>query len=111
VTHVFDPLVSLAFGLHGNRGAYALLLGSEVSRSAGVPTGWEVVLDLTKRVAALEDDDPGEDVVAWYRARYGEGPNYSKLLEALGPNPAERNRLLRAYFEASEDERAEGVNR
>jgi hypothetical protein len=53
---VIDPLVSLAFSLHTNRGAYALLLGSGVSRAAGIPTGWEVVLDLTERVAQLEGE-------------------------------------------------------
>ncbi len=40
---MIEPIVSLAFSLHANKGVYALLLGSGVSRSAGIPTGWEVV--------------------------------------------------------------------
>ena len=48
-----DPLLSLSVTLHANKGCYAVLLGSGVSRSAGIPTGWEVVLDLIRRVAAL----------------------------------------------------------
>jgi hypothetical protein len=47
-----DPILRLAIALYHNKGAYALLLGSGVSRSAGIPTGWEIVLDLTRQVAA-----------------------------------------------------------
>ena len=34
-----------------------LLLGSGVSRAAGIPTGWEVVIDLIRKVAALENEN------------------------------------------------------
>src|SRR4051812_17947920 len=51
-----DPLVSLAFAMHSAKGVYAVLLGSGVSRSARIPTGWEVVLDLIGKVAALSDE-------------------------------------------------------
>jgi hypothetical protein len=106
---VIDPLVSLAFSLHANRGAYGLLLGSGVSRAAGVPTGWEVVLDLARRVAELGEKDVGGDPAGWYREEYGEELDYSKLLEALAREPAERNRLLRSYFEPNDEERAQGL--
>jgi hypothetical protein len=32
----------------------SLLIGSGVSRAVQIPSGWEVVLELTRRVAALE---------------------------------------------------------
>ena len=47
---MIDPILSLSFGMHSIKGAYALLLGSGVSRSAGIPTGWEVVLDLIRKL-------------------------------------------------------------
>src|SRR5437879_2506745 len=56
-SRMIDPLVSLAFSVHSSKGAYALLLGSGVSRAAGIPTGWEVVLDLIRKVAKLEGED------------------------------------------------------
>jgi hypothetical protein len=40
---VIDPLISLAFAIQSNKGVYALLLGSGVSRAAQIPTGWEIV--------------------------------------------------------------------
>lgn len=41
-----DPLLKLAFSLEASPGVYALLLGSGLSRDAGIPAGWDIVLDL-----------------------------------------------------------------
>ena len=43
---MIDPVHALAFSIQSNRGVYALLLGSGVSRASGIPTGWDVTLDL-----------------------------------------------------------------
>ena len=104
-----DPLISLAVAVTSRRGVFALLLGSGLSRAAGVPTGWEVVLDLVRKVALLEGLDPGTDPAGWWHERTGKDPGYSDLLEALGRSPAERANLLRGYFEPDEDERSRGL--
>ncbi len=101
--------LSLALGITSSPGVYAMLIGSGVSRSAGVPTGWEVVLDLVRRLAATEHADPEPDPAEWFFCRYGEPPQYSALLERIGPRAAERQSLLRGYFEATEEERADGI--
>jgi hypothetical protein len=106
---MIDPLVSLAFAIYSNKGAYALLLGSGVSRSAAIPTGWEVVLDLVRKVAKLEGEDPEPDPEAWFVKKHGSAPDYSKLLDELAKTATERQRLLRAYFEPTEDERAQDL--
>jgi hypothetical protein len=46
-----EPALRLAFSVSRNKGAYALLLGSGVSRAAEIPTGWDVTLDLIRKVA------------------------------------------------------------
>lgn len=96
---MLDPLVSLAFAMHTNRGAYAVLVGSGVSRAAGIPTGWEVVLDLIRKVAAAQGQDCAPSPEAWYQNFFKEAPSYSVLLKRLAPRPAERQQLLRSYFE------------
>jgi len=106
---MIDPILSLSFTIHSDRGIYALLLGSGVSRAAEIPTGWEVVVDLVRKLAHLQHEDPEPDPVAWYEEKYGGTPDYSDLLDQLAKTPAERNQLLRAYFEPSEDERERGV--
>lgn len=105
---MIDPLLSLSFNLHAHHGTYALLLGSGVSRSASIPTGWEVTLDLVAKLAHLKGDDGGGDLVGWYAAKFGKEPDYSELLSAVAPTSAAQQQLLKAYFEPSEDERAEG---
>ncbi|AFY74305.1 hypothetical protein Syn7502_02302 [Synechococcus sp. PCC 7502] len=104
---MIDPMISLAFSIHSNKGVYALLLGSGVSRSAGIPTGWEVVLDLIKKLAVL-DNQICDDPAAWYREKFDKEPDYSELLENLAKTPSERSKLLRGYFEPTEEEREEG---
>ena len=54
-----DPALKLATSLHSNPGAYALLLGSGVSNAAGIPTGWEIVLDRIAKIAAVQKEAPG----------------------------------------------------
>lgn len=35
-----NQLMSLSFSMEANKGVYALLLGSGISFSANIPTGW-----------------------------------------------------------------------
>jgi hypothetical protein len=73
----------LAFSLLENKGVFAVLLGSGVSRAAQIPTGWEITLDLIRRIAAAEGVAEQPDWAAWYRAETGREPNYSTLVEEL----------------------------
>jgi hypothetical protein len=104
-----DPILSLAISLVSNPGVYALLVGSGVSRSAGVFTGWEITLDLACKLADLQSEDAGSNPASWYRAKYGIDPNYSEILGALGATNSERNAILRSYFEPTEDERRQNT--
>lgn len=103
-----EPILKLAISIQSSPGVYALLLGSGVSKAANIPTGWEVVLDLIGRLAALERQDPLPDPETWYQETFGERPDYSKILDRLAATPAERMALLRAYFEPSEEDREKG---
>lgn len=106
---MLDPLVSLAFTLRANPGVYAVLLGSGVSRSAGIPTGWEVVLDLVRRVGAAQGDRTIEQPDKWYAEKFGKEPGYSDLLDALCRTQVERQQLLKSYFEPTAEEREQGL--
>jgi hypothetical protein len=103
-----DPLLSLAVTLHGNKGCYAILLGSGVSRSAGIPSGWDVICDLATRVATLHGEDPEPDPSAWFKVKFQTEPTYGGLLGELAHSPTERSNLLRSYFEPTSQEREEG---
>ena len=103
-----DPAVAIALSVEAHKGVYALLLGSGISKAAGVPTGWDIVKDLVRRLALLEGEK-AEDPEAWHRAKFGKSPNYSELLEKFAPTAPERTSLLKAYFEPTEKERQDGL--
>jgi hypothetical protein len=90
-------------------GTQAVLIGSGVSRSAQVLTGWEVTLDLVRRLAAMEGAKETPDLEAWYTGTYGKPPDYSDLLLSLAKTAAERRSLLQGYFEPTEVEREVGA--
>jgi SIR2-like domain len=103
-----DPIISLGISMQSNKGVYALLLGSGVSRSAEIPTGWDVTLDLIKKLAKLTGEDCGEKPDLWYKEKFGKEPDYSEILGIVGKSKNERQSLLKNYFEQNDEEREEG---
>lgn len=108
MTAFANTATQLAFAVHENPGVFALLLGSGLSRAAEIPTGWEITVDLVRRVATAQGVEEQSDWAAWYRDTQGKEPDYSDLLGQLADTPAERRAILHRYIEPDEDDRAEG---
>lgn len=106
---MIDPIDSLAFSIQANRGVYALLIGSGVSQAAQIPTGWDITLDLIRKLAAASGESAEPDPESWYSAKHDEVPDYSKLIDGLAKTQTERQQLLRPYFEPNEGEREENA--
>lgn len=106
---MIDPIHSLAFSIQANPGVYAVLLGSGISRAAGIPSGWEITLDLVRKLAALHGETCEPEPERWYLNKFGKAADYSDLLDTLATTPAERQQLLRSYWEPNEKEREEGT--
>ena len=106
---MIDAVTSLAFSVQSSKGVYALLLGSGLSTAAGIPTGWDITLDLIRRSAAAAGEECGTDAATWYRTKYARDPDYSDLLDALARTPADRANLLSGYFEPSADDLTNGL--
>jgi len=103
-----DIIIKLAFAIYSSSGVYALLLGSGISRDAKIPTGWEITLDIIKKIATIEEEKP-KDLEKWYQEKYQESPEYSKLLKKLNLTPSERANLLRPYFEPTAKDMEDGL--
>ncbi len=105
---MIDPAQALAFSIQSGPGVYAVLLGSGVSRAAGIPTGWEITLDLVGKLRSSlgEVGTPSPEV--WYEQKFGVAPEYSDLVEQFAKSREDRQQLLRSYVEPSEEEREEG---
>ena len=106
---MISPTESLAFSVHANPGVYAVLAGSGVSRAAKIPTGWEITLDLVRKLAALRKETCDPDPEGWYRNTFEKEADYSDLLDMLCGTASERQQLLRGYFEPTADDREEGA--
>jgi hypothetical protein len=51
---VKNPITQLTFSVYENRGVFAVLLGSGLSRSAEIPTGWEInKMDAQERIDSV----------------------------------------------------------
>lgn len=103
-----DLTTQLAFAVYQNKGVFALLLGSGLSRAAQIPTGWEITLDLIRRIARAQGVDEQPDWAAWYHKKTGKSPDYSALLEELGGSPEERRAIIHGYIEPTDEDREEG---
>ena len=99
-----EPFDALALSLHHSPGVNALLVGSGLSHSAGIPTGWEITLDLIRRLAALKGVTSEVDWSAWFQKEYSKDPNYSEIMDALAATPSERRAILHTYIEPQEGE-------
>lgn len=106
---MIDPIHSLAFSIQANPGVYAVLVGSGVSRAAKIPTGWEITLDLIRKLAVLHGENCESDPERWYRDKFDKEADYSDLLDALAKTRTERQQLLRPYWEPNDQEREEGA--
>lgn len=107
---MINPIHSLAFSIQANPGVYAVLVGSGVSRAAKIPTGWEITLDLIRKLAVLHGENCEPDPERWYRDKFDKEADYSDLLDALAKTRTERQQLLRPYWEPNDQEREEGAN-
>lgn len=103
-----EKLTTLASCISSSKGAYALLLGSGVSCSSGIPSVWEVEERLIQRLACLHGVKGEKDWHQWYKERYGEPAFYSSLLSALESTPTGRVKLMSPFFEPTEEERELG---
>jgi hypothetical protein len=104
-----DTMLSLSYSMYSNKVVYALLLGSGISRSAGIPTGWEVVLDLIRGIAKIKGEDCGNSPEEWYKSTFDKEPDYSVLLDDIAKTATERSQILKGYFEPNDEELEQGI--
>jgi NAD-dependent SIR2 family protein deacetylase len=97
-----DPYLTLAFSLASSADAYALLVGAGVSKGAGLPSAWDIEVDLVRQIAQRDnasvviDNDNAEQ---WYSDNYHKALTYSSVVEEVARTPHERRALLEKYFE------------
>jgi len=104
-----NTTTTISFSIFSNKGVYALLLGSGISKNSGIPTGWDIVIDLITKLAELNKESCLPTPEEWFETKYGEKPNYSTILSKLVKSPSERVNFLKPYFEPTEEEASQGL--
>lgn len=104
-----EKLTSLALSMYSNKGAYAIFCGAGISTSAGIYTGWMIERDLIEKIAATKGVVDEPDWHAWYLKEYGIKASYSSLLNDVVKTPTERISLMKGYFEATDEEKEDGI--
>lgn len=93
----------MSLAMHANPGGYALLVGSGVSRTAGVRTGWDIILDLIRKVGKLRGADELADPEQWFVDEFHSRPTFGGILDLLQLTEEERRKVLRPYIEGHAD--------
>lgn len=92
-------IIRLAFSIYSSPGSCTLLLGSGVSKSAKIKTGWEVMLDLIQKIADITHEKP-DNLLEWYKQKFnGEDPTYDNLLDRITFKSVDRRNILSEYFD------------
>jgi len=90
--------------MHAAPGVFAVLVGSGMSSAAGIPTGWQVVQDLLRKVRVAEGVESEELETApevWWEQQGRPDPRYDVLIADLASTDAARQAILRGYFDPS----------
>ncbi|WP_283747502.1 SIR2 family protein [Bacillus cereus] len=98
-----NQLMSLSFSMEANKGVYALLLGSGISFSANIPTGWGILKELCRRIMEVSGETH-EDPIQWYHDHFNKPAAYDEVIEMLAKTSTERVGLLAEFFEPKEDD-------
>ncbi|HHP1053028.1 SIR2 family protein [Bacillus cereus] len=106
-----DSKLTMGLSMQANKGIYALFLGSGVSYSARIKTGWGIIQDICDHIKTLRSEtvEEGESSTDWYNRIYQTEPRYDDLLEMIAPTSAERQGFLEKYFVPTEKEREDGM--
>lgn len=102
-------LTSIAFSIYSNKGVYALILGSGISKTAGIPTGWDIINDLIEKLAILKRESSQPNPETWFKGKYKEDPDYSMIISKMVTTASERINLLKPYIEPNQQEREQGL--
>ncbi len=94
--------------LFSRPGAFALLLGSGISDSAGIPSGGKIAFELARRLMLANNPSSTANPRNWYAGKYKEQPSYSKIIKRIAKTKEEEISVLRDFIEPSSLDISEG---
>lgn len=97
-----NPLIPLAYNIADFKKRYVLFCGSGVSIDAGVPTGWDVLIETIRIIRQQEDGKNNnyttEDLEKYYEKKY-KGKTYPEIIGSIFPSNEEQRDFLSKFFD------------
>jgi len=81
---------------------YVLLAGAGISKDAGLPTSWDLMLATAELLRAGEAGSGGEDLEAWFLQSQYAKISYAELIGNLFPTAVEQQNFIREKLRANE---------
>jgi NAD-dependent SIR2 family protein deacetylase len=97
-----NKLIPLSYNLANGKKKYVLFCGAGVSKDAGIPTGWDILLETLRHIRAQRDGESKEytdkEMETYYEENF-EDSTYSEIIESLFPSREEQREFLENLFE------------
>lgn len=97
-----NSIIPLSYNLADGRKKYVLFCGAGVSKDAGVPTGWDILLETLRHIRCQEagksKEYTNEEMEAYYDEKYKES-TYAEIIGSLFPSIEEQRCFLKKKFE------------
>ena len=97
-----NPTIPLSYNLADGRKKYVLFCGAGVSKDAGIPTGWDILLETLKLIRTQEEGESkeytGKEMETYYEENFKDS-TYSEIIESLFPSREEQREFLERLFE------------
>ena len=97
-----NPIFPLSYNLADGRRKYVLFCGAGVSKDAGIPTGWEILLETLRHIRTQEEGEIKEytnnEMETYYEENFKDS-TYSEIIGSLFPSREEQREFLEKLFE------------
>lgn len=97
-----NNIIPLSYNIADGKRRYVLFCGAGISRDAGIPTGWDILLETLKKIRNQEESEGKDYSKGEMEKFYEENLNdltYSEVLESLYPSIEEQRAFLKDQFQ------------
>lgn len=97
-----NNIIPLSYNIADGKRRYVLFCGAGISRDAGIPTGWDILLETLKKIRNQEESEgkeySKEEMKKFYEKNFKDSA-YSEVLESLFPSIEEQREFLKEQFQ------------
>ena len=103
---MLPPLVKLATSAAPGEAKYVCLAGAGLSKDAGLPTAWDLMLQTAAIVREGESDSGDADIETWFLNSPYKDMSYSQLIGGMFESSVEQRSFIREKLQAEKPGKA-----